>query len=136
MLCIFSEKSNDARRHNVHLRRLGTAGIYPFQCLLKLFSINLCNQFSTNPTISQFLFSPYLEDLICEFDQRLGSLYAAHSPLFLREKRQQLFPVQKDRSQRATAQPQHTDPVGILLRFLFSRLFYLFRAFLGWDCLY
>jgi len=28
--------SNDSQRHNVHLRRLGTAGIYPFQCLLRL----------------------------------------------------------------------------------------------------
>ena len=28
--------SNESERHNVHLRRLGTAGIYPFQCLLTL----------------------------------------------------------------------------------------------------
>jgi hypothetical protein len=36
MLRIFSELLPMIRgRHNVHLRRLGTAGIYPFQCLLK-----------------------------------------------------------------------------------------------------
>ena len=42
--------SNDSQRHNVHLRRLGTAGIYPFQCLLKL----LFSRYSDKVSIPHF----------------------------------------------------------------------------------